>query len=97
MLFNNIGNLERKTSLKYEILSNNRGEKRQYLNNAQIRDLMERLNHHFQTIVEIERIMRGDKQEIEMLINGEALLFAKYLRNERQTWNPRIACLEQKS
>jgi hypothetical protein len=35
----------------------------------------------------------GDKPEIETLINEEALLFAKYLRNERQSWNPRIADL----
>jgi len=34
--------------------------------------------------------MRGEKQEIETLINEEALLFAKFLRNERQTWKPRI-------
>jgi hypothetical protein len=35
--------------------------------------------------------MRGEKQELETLINEEALLFAKYLRNERETWIPRIA------
>jgi len=34
--------------------------------------------------------MRGEKQEIETLINEEALLFAKYLRNERKIWTPRI-------
>jgi hypothetical protein len=37
--------------------------------------------------------MRGEKQEIETLINEEALLFAKYLRNEGQSWNPRTASL----
>jgi hypothetical protein len=30
-------------------------------------------------------------QEIETLINEEALLFAQYLRNERRKWNPRTA------
>jgi hypothetical protein len=35
----------------------------------------------------------GSKQEIETLINEEALLFAKYLRNERRDWNPRIPSL----
>jgi hypothetical protein len=35
----------------------------------------------------------GKKQEIETLINEEALLFATYLRNEKQEWVPRIASL----
>jgi hypothetical protein len=36
--------------------------------------------------------MKAEKeQEIETLINEEALLFAKYLRGERPSWNPRIA------
>jgi len=37
--------------------------------------------------------MRGESQEIETLINEEALLLAKYLRNERETWEPRIVTL----
>ena len=28
------------------------------------------------------------KQTVETLINEEALLIAKYLRNEKQTWSP---------
>jgi hypothetical protein len=28
----------------------------------------------------------GEQQEIETLINEEALLFAKYLRNEKKDW-----------
>ena len=48
-------------------------------------------------MVEIPRIMRGEKQEFETIINEEAFLFAKYLRNERQSWNPRIACLNLRS
>jgi hypothetical protein len=35
--------------------------------------------------------MRGEKQELETLINEEAMLLAKYLRNERDTWSPRVA------
>jgi hypothetical protein len=35
----------------------------------------------------------GDQQEIETLINEEAYLLAKFLRNEKQTWFPRIANL----
>jgi len=33
----------------------------------------------------------GDMQEIETLINEEALLLAMFLRQERQSWKPRIA------
>ena len=52
-----------------------------------------RLNDYFRTKVNVPRIMRGEKQQIETLISEEALLFAKYLRNERPTWNPRIVAL----
>jgi hypothetical protein len=51
------------------------------------------LKEYFQTKVEIPRIRMGKKQEIETLINEEALLFAQYLRNEKQTWKSRIAHL----
>jgi hypothetical protein len=44
-------------------------------------------------IVEVPRIMKGEKQQLETLINEEALLFAKYLRNERKEWIPRIVDL----
>jgi hypothetical protein len=32
----------------------------------------------------------GKKQELEMLINEEALLFAVYLRDEKKEWNLRV-------
>ena len=32
----------------------------------------------------------GERQTIETLINEEALLFAKHLRNENKDWIPRI-------
>lgn len=70
---------------------NNKTSKRIYLNNAETRDLMLKLNDYFRCMVKIPRIMRGEKQEFETLINEEALLFAQYLRNEKQTWKPRIA------
>jgi hypothetical protein len=41
----------------------------------------------------VPRIKHGNKQTLETLINEEALLLAMYLRNERQTWVPRIADL----
>lgn len=33
----------------------------------------------------------GEQQEIETLINEEALLLALFLRNERPIWKPRVA------
>jgi len=35
----------------------------------------------------------GRRKEIETLINEEALLLAKFLRNERESWIPRIVKL----
>jgi hypothetical protein len=56
-------------------------------------DLAEGLNLFFNHMVEVPRIKVGNRQTLETLINEEALLFAKYLRSERETWNPRIAVL----
>jgi hypothetical protein len=51
---------------------------------------MNSLEGFFETTIDIPRIKVGNKQTIETLINEEALLFAKFLRNERKTWIPRI-------
>jgi hypothetical protein len=32
----------------------------------------------------------GERQEIETLVNEEAQIFAMFLRDERQSWKPRI-------
>jgi CRISPR-associated protein Cas1 len=76
--------------LKEEDCSANRKGKRQYLNEEKNRDLLNRLNKYFEKKVAIPRIRRGAHQEIETLISEEALLFAKYLRDEKPTWHPRI-------
>jgi hypothetical protein len=65
----------------------------QYLNDSAARGLKRSLNEYFQTKVDIPRIRMGKNQEIETLIKEEALLFAMFLRNERQDWKPRIAKL----
>jgi hypothetical protein len=49
-----------------------------------------RLNSFFESIVEVPRIRRGNRQTVETLINEEALQLARYLRSEKPTWNPRI-------
>jgi hypothetical protein len=53
--------------------------------------MMDKLNDYFESMVEIPRMKVGERQTIETLINEETLLFAKYLRNEREVWTPRIA------
>jgi CRISP-associated protein Cas1 len=78
---------------KTEQHSNRKG-KRQYLNNNLTKDFTKKLDLFFQNTVEIPRVKVGKKQEIETLVNEEALLFAKYLRGERETWIPRIAELK---
>jgi len=42
-------------------------------------------------IAHVKRIRNREYQTLETLINEEALLFAKYLRAERETWIPKIA------
>jgi len=54
---------------------------------------MKQLNAFFESMVEVPRMRIGERQTIETLINEEAWLFAKYLRNEREPWNPRIVHL----
>lgn len=78
-------------AVKSEDFSTKRKGKREYLNDSQTRDLIKGLNQYFQSKVEIPRIRMGDKQEIETLINEEALLLAMFLRKERQSWKPRIS------
>jgi hypothetical protein len=41
-------------------------------------------------MIEVPRIKVGKRQIIETLINEEALLLAKFLRDERTTWTPRV-------
>jgi CRISPR-associated protein Cas1 len=76
--------------MKREDFSSNRKGKREYLNDTSTHNLMMSLNEYFTTKVDISRIRMGNTQEIETLINEEALLFAMYVRNEKQTWKPRI-------
>ena len=76
---------------KAESMSRKRKGKREYLNNIQTRNLMKQLNTLFECEVEIPRIRIGKRQTIETLISEEALLLAKFLRDERKTWAPRIA------
>jgi hypothetical protein len=63
--------------------------KRVYLNDVQTRDLMKQLKNFFESYIDVTRMSAGKKQTIETLINEEALVLAKFLRNERNRWIPR--------
>ena len=77
-------------TMKWDTFGFKRKGKRQYLNDAETRRLMEKLQDYFQLKVGIPRIRTGKQQEIETLINEEAYLLAKYIRGERENWKPRI-------
>jgi CRISPR-associated protein Cas1 len=83
--------------LKSEGYSGSRKGKRQYLNEAKTKQLTDQLNRYFESEVNIPRIRRGRKQQIETLISEEAMLLAEYLRNEKHTWKPRIALCGESS
>ena len=82
---------ERDFTVKSESVSRKRKGKREYLNNAETKRMMKELERFFEFKVEIPLLRHGNRQRFETLINEEALLLAKYFRNERQNWNPRIA------
>jgi len=77
-------------TVKTEWYSTNRLGKRQVLNKKKTKELVKGIEELFKTKVKIPRIRHGKMQTLETLINEEALLLAKYLRNERKTWTPRI-------
>ena len=79
--------------MKTENLGRKKKGKREYLNNQLTRELMKKLETVFNSTVDIPRIKVGMKQTFETLITEVALLLAKFLRDERKEWIPRIAVL----
>jgi CRISPR-associated protein Cas1 len=75
---------------KNEAMTRKKVGKREYLNDIDSKKLMQGLNKLFEIEVEIPRIRHGKKQPLETLINEEALLLARYLRNEKKEWRPRV-------
>jgi len=53
-------------------------------------DLADGLNSLFNREAEIPRIRHGKKKTLDTLISKESYLLARLLRNETQTWKPRI-------
>jgi len=64
--------------------------KRIHLCEYETNELAEDLNGLFDRVIEIPRIRHGSKQTLDTLINEEAYILARYLRNEKQTWIPRV-------
>lgn len=77
-------------TVKPQSLTRKKLGKRQYLKDEMTRELMNALDDYFEKKVDVARIKFGKKQTLETLIDGEALLLAQFLRNERKTWIPRI-------
>ena len=67
--------------------------KRGHLCEFEADSLAEGLNQLFQYKVNVPRTKYSKTQTIDTLISEEALLLAKFLRDERSTWSPRISTL----
>jgi len=84
-------NLRKKDFItKFESITKKRKGKREYLNNTKTNELMRNFYEYLETKIDLPRIRTKGKQTVETLINEEAYLLAKYLRNERNIWKPRI-------
>lgn len=81
---------ERDFEVKSESVSRKRKGKREYLNDAETKQMMKELQEYFESKVDIPLIRHGRRQRFETLINEEALLLAKYLKEEQKIWIPRI-------
>lgn len=68
------------------------GRIKAYPDNIQTQYSMRKSNEFFKSQVEVTRIRLGNRQTTETLINEEALI-AKFLRNERKMWIPRMEIL----
>ena len=79
--------------MKTESASHGKKGKREYLSDSETKILLVELDKFFETIVKVKRIRNGEHQTLETLINEEALLFAKSLRNESKTLVPRISII----
>jgi len=76
--------------MKTETVARKRKGKREYLNEPKTRDMLKKLYNYLESKVDIPRIKHGKRQSIETLINEECLLLAKYIRDEKKNWQPRV-------
>ena len=80
--------------VKTEQIGERKG-KRQYLSDDKTSSFMKGLEKRFLETVNVPRYRVGNKQRLESLISEEAMLFAKYLRDERKSWTPRLVELKK--
>jgi hypothetical protein len=71
--------------------------KRIHLCEFEADSLAEGLNSLFNREVDIPRMKYGKKQILDTLVNEEAFLLTKFLRNETKMWIPRIVPLAYRS
>jgi len=71
-------------TVKSEDVSRKRKRKREYLNRAKTKELMNGLYDLSESRVDVPRLKHGKSQSVETLINEEAWLLAKFLRGEQK-------------
>lgn len=81
--------------VKTETFNDKKG-KRIYLNDTKTDEMTDEIRDFFRRKVKVSRIKNGANQELETLIYEESLLLAKYLRNEKPDWSPRLVSLSAK-
>ena len=80
--------------MKTEPLSRSKQGKRVYLNDEKTRNLANNIDEFFESEIIIPRIQVGNKQTINTLVNEEALLLVKILRDELKIWLPSVRITE---
>lgn len=78
---------------KNENVSRKRKGKREYLNDTETNQMMKEPEKYFESNIEIPRIRHGKQQKLETLINEEAILLGKYLRDEITKWTPSVVSM----
>ena len=81
---------ERDFTRKTERTTRKRLGKREYMNSSKIKELERELDRLFEGTVDIPRIKHGSLQTLGTLINEEVMLLARYFRDEKRVWIPRI-------
>jgi hypothetical protein len=76
--------------VKSESIARKRKGKREYLNDKETRRMMKELQKFLKSKVDVPLLRHGKRQRFETLINEDALLLAKHLREEQKIWIPRI-------
>ena len=78
--------------VKNEDASPPRMGKRVCLDKQKTNDFMTQLDDVFKSTVKVATLRaKGKQQRFETLINEETLLLAKYIKNEKEQWTPRVA------